>query len=102
MAVVLSVGEVCYAAVGKLTQDPTLLATGIEQVGEEGIRDSRLWQVSWGPCLWRAGTPGCGRGLLLMAQTCNFLTGTSCKHHPSQQVHYPHPGHPRGDGNHSI
>lgn len=53
MAVVLSVGEVCYAAVGKLTQDPTLLATGIEQAEEEGIRDSRLRQVSWDPWPWR-------------------------------------------------
>lgn len=44
MAIVLSVGEVCYAAVGRLTQDPTLLAMGIEQAGEEASE-----------------TPGCGR-----------------------------------------
>ena len=44
MAVVLSVGEVCYAAVGRLMQDPTLLAMGIEQAGEEASE-----------------TPGCGR-----------------------------------------
>ena len=102
MAIVLSVGEVCYAAVGRLTQDPTLLAMGIEQAGEEASETPGCGRRPGVHCHWRAGTPGCGRGLLLMAQTCNLLTGLPCKCHPSWQVHFPHPGHPRADGNDFI